>query len=120
MNGENINTLVNTSLDEPTGLAIDYYMENRIYWCDEKMNLIETIKPDGTDRRKIRHNLMLNPYKIDIFESHIYWLLRSTGTVGRVDKFGRGAVFNFAQGLDYADDLKVFHKHKYPSGGLLN
>ena len=118
MNGENLNVLVNTRLDEPTGLAIDYFMDNRIYWCDEKLNLIETIKPDGTDRRQIRHNLMNNPYKIDIFESHIYWLLRSAGTVGRIDKFGRGAVLNYVQGLDNAEDLKVFHKHKYPTQGL--
>ena len=83
------------------------------------MNLIETIKPDGTDRRQIRHNLMNNPYKIDIFESHIYWLLRSAGSIGRIDKFGRGAVLNYVQGLDYAEDVKVFHKHKYPNRGLL-
>ena len=116
MNGENINVLVNSSLDEPTGLAIDYYMGNRIYWCDEKMSLIETIKPDGTDRRQIRHNLMHSPYKIDIFESHIYWLLRETGGVGRMDKFGRGAVFNYAQGLDLVEDIKIFHQLKYPTG----
>jgi hypothetical protein len=117
MNGDDIQVLVNSSIDEPSGLAIDYQMGNRIYWCDEKLSLVETIKPDGSDRRQIRHNLMHNPFKIDVFESHIYWLSRSTGSISKVDKFGRGAIANFVNGLDMVDDIKIFHKYKYPTKG---
>ena len=50
MNGENRTVLVSTRLGNPTGLTIDYWMGDRIYWCDNKENIIESIWPDGTDR----------------------------------------------------------------------
>lgn len=50
MNGANRSVLVNTRLGSPTGLTIDYYMDHRIYWCDSKENVVESMKPDGTDR----------------------------------------------------------------------
>jgi len=50
MTGANRSVLVNTKLGNPTGLAIDYYMDHRIYWCDSKENIIESMKPDGTNR----------------------------------------------------------------------
>ena len=51
MNGENRTTLVSTRLVYPSSISIDHYMYNRIYWCDYKQNLIESMKPDGTDRK---------------------------------------------------------------------
>ena len=50
MNGENRTVLVNSRLGKPTGITIDYWMGDRIYWCDNKENLIESMKPDGSDR----------------------------------------------------------------------
>ena len=50
MNGVNRTTLISSRLGNPTSLSIDFYMDDRIYWCDSKENLIESMKPDGTDR----------------------------------------------------------------------
>lgn len=50
MTGANRAVLVSTNLRSPTGLAVDYYMSHRIFWCDSKENVIESMKPDGTDR----------------------------------------------------------------------
>jgi hypothetical protein len=50
MTGENRVTLVSARLGQPTGLAIDYQMNHRVYWCDSKENVIESMKYDGTDR----------------------------------------------------------------------
>lgn len=115
MNGENIKVLVNTSLDQPTGIAVDYQMNGRLYWCDEKTSSIETVKIDGSDRHIFHHNLLHNPYRLDIFENHIYWLTRMDGSVSKVDKFGRGAVTRLIEHLDLVDDIKVYHKYKYPA-----
>lgn len=114
MNGQNIQVLVNTNLGSPAGLAIDYYMNNRIFWCDQRTNHIETVKFDGSDRAKIEHAGLVSPFKIDVFENHVYWLSREYGLVNKVDKFGRGGLIKLVDGLDLTSDLKVFHSLKAP------
>lgn len=52
MDGQHREVLVKEEdLGWPTGLALDYLNGNRIYWCDSKENIIESMKPDGTDRQ---------------------------------------------------------------------
>lgn len=50
MNGEHREELVSTRLGRPTGLAIDDHMNDRVFWCDSKENLIESMNADGSDR----------------------------------------------------------------------
>jgi len=50
MTGEQRRTLVSERLLRPTGLAIDYYKDHRVYWADSKLNVIESVNYDGTDR----------------------------------------------------------------------
>ena len=50
MNGNNRTVLVNTRLGNPTGLVVDHSMDSRIYWCDSKENVIESMNPDGSNR----------------------------------------------------------------------
>jgi hypothetical protein len=114
MNGENPKVLVDTQLDSPSGLTIDYYM-NRIFWCDSKTGVVESIKQDGSDRVKISHRGLRNPFKIDSFENHIYWMSKDLGSINKVDKFGRGAIIELVNGLDLIEDIKVFHSFKVPT-----
>lgn len=54
MDGQHREVLVNEEeLGWPTGLVVDYLNGNRIYWCDAKENIIESIKPDGSERKII-------------------------------------------------------------------
>lgn len=54
MDGQHREVLVKEEdLGWPTGLALDYLNGNRIYWCDSKENIIESMKPDGTDRNTV-------------------------------------------------------------------
>ena len=50
MTGDNRTVLISERLGNPTGLTIDHYMAGRVYWCDSKENIIESMNPDGTDR----------------------------------------------------------------------
>ena len=50
MDGQHREVLVSKRLGRPTGLTIDDHMADRVFWCDDKENLIESMKPDGTDR----------------------------------------------------------------------
>jgi len=53
MTGEDRRTLVSERLLRPTGLAIDYYKNHRVFWCDGKLNVIESVNYDGSDRAVI-------------------------------------------------------------------
>ena len=117
LNGENVKLLVKDNLDSPDGLAIDFFMENRLFWTDHKMNRIESIKFDGSDRVNVMHVGLDMPYRIDIFENHVYWLSKDVGSINKVDKFGRGAFIKLSERLELADDVKVFHSYKVPNNG---
>jgi low density lipoprotein-related protein 2 len=119
MNGENSKVLVDHDLDMPSGLTIDYHMNHRVFWCDERTGAIETMNFDGSDRHRIEQFHIRNPYKIDIFEGDLYWLSRRDGHVRKMDKFGRGAITTLAANLNLIEDVKVYHKFKYQSNGRL-
>ena len=53
MDGQHRQVLLDEDLGWPTGLALDYLNGDRIYWCDSKENIIESMKPDGTERKII-------------------------------------------------------------------
>lgn len=54
MDGQQRMVLVSDQgLGWPTGLAVDFVNGNRIYWCDSKENIIESMKHDGTDRKTV-------------------------------------------------------------------
>lgn len=55
MDGQQRQTLVSEDLGWPTGLSIDYLNNDRIYWSDSKENIIESMRPDGTDRTIVLH-----------------------------------------------------------------
>ena len=114
MNGEDINTLVNDNLDTPSGLAIDFMMNNRLYWTDTKLNTIESINIDGSDRMKITHFSIVQPYKLDVFENNVYWASKELGSIYKIDKFGRGSVTKIISGMNLIQDLKIFHPIKIP------
>ncbi|KAL7385074.1 hypothetical protein ABVT39_014795 [Epinephelus coioides] len=91
MDGQHREVLVREEdLGWPTGLALDYLNGNRIYWCDSKENIIESMKPDGTDRNIVISGDIGHPYSLDVFEGHVYWTTKDKGEVWKTNKFGRG------------------------------
>jgi len=53
MDGQNMSVLV-SNLEWPNSMSIDY-PNNRLYWVDIKLMLVESIRLDGTDRRVSIH-----------------------------------------------------------------
>ena len=66
MDGSNAKVIVADRLGHPTGLAIDFYQNGRLYWADSKGNVIESANFDGSDRRiilsKSRNILNIFPF----------------------------------------------------------
>ncbi len=50
MDGTHISTFVSERLVQPSGISVDNYMSNRVFWCDEKLGHIESANFDGSDR----------------------------------------------------------------------
>lgn len=53
MTGDERRSLVIERLLRPTGLTVDYYKNHRIFWCDSKLNVIESVNYDGSDRAMV-------------------------------------------------------------------
>ncbi|XP_058520574.1 low-density lipoprotein receptor-related protein 2 [Ochotona princeps] len=112
MNGEHRSVLVSQDLGWPTGLSIDYWNNDQIYWSDMKEDIIETIKYDGSDRRIISQGVV-KPYSLDIFEDQLYWVAKENGEVWKQDKFGKGEKEKMLVVNPWLTQVRVFHQLRY-------
>lgn len=113
MDGTNRKIIVNDKLGFPSGITIDYENNDRLYWCDTKLNTIETANKDGSDRYTILHEGILHPFSIDIFEDHIYWVTRDTNEIYKQSKFAHGVKVLVKRSLEHTNDVKLYHDKKY-------
>jgi len=72
LDGDNRIDLVTEGLEWPNGLAVDQ-IENRVYWADSKLDKIETVKIDGSDRREILTTHSIHPFSLAVYEDSLYW-----------------------------------------------
>lgn len=105
--------IVNEKLGYPAGLVIDYEAGDRLYWCDTKLNTIESAKPDGSDRVIVIQGELHNPVSLDLFEDQLYWITRETGEIYKQDKFGRGVKVRVKRAIEQVTDIKIYHEKKY-------
>ncbi|XP_045450693.1 low-density lipoprotein receptor-related protein 2 [Melitaea cinxia] len=116
MDGSKRRPLITENVRHPTGLAIDLAMDHTIYWADTKLNTIEMMKHDGTNRKVIlKGDFLKHPLSLDVFESSLYWVTRDTGELVRQDKFGRGVPFVISKDLVNPSAVKVYHPLRYNS-----
>lgn len=103
MDGSKRWTLTSSAMRSPCGLTIDFnHMERRIYFADTKLNRIESIRPDGSDRTLVisgTENLVNQPISLDLFGDSVYWVNRINGDLVSRDKYGRGVSVALAKGL---------------------
>uniref|UniRef100_A0A3Q2Q3X8 Low-density lipoprotein receptor-related protein 2 n=1 Tax=Fundulus heteroclitus TaxID=8078 RepID=A0A3Q2Q3X8_FUNHE len=114
MDGQHREVLVKEEdLGWPTGLALDYVNENRIYWCDSKENIIESMKPDGTDRKIVISGDIGNPYSLDVFEGHVYWTTKEKGEVWKTNKFGEGNKVKVLTINPWLTQVRIYQEHRH-------
>ncbi|XP_006872431.1 PREDICTED: nidogen-2 [Chrysochloris asiatica] len=67
-------TIINTGLISPEGLAIDH-VRRTMYWTDSGLDKIESAKLDGSERRVLFHTDLVNPRAIavDPIRGNLYW-----------------------------------------------
>ncbi|XP_078621857.1 low-density lipoprotein receptor-related protein 2-like isoform X1 [Branchiostoma floridae x Branchiostoma japonicum] len=113
LNGEQRRVVVGTQLGWPTGLTIDFTNNHRVYWCDAKENVIESINWDGTDRQMVLSGGLENPFRLDVFEGELFWTTQTTGNIYHQDKFGRGVKVLLQSGINLPTDIKIHQKLRY-------
>lgn len=114
MDGLKRRPLITEQIRHPAGLTIDYPQDGKIYWVDTKLNTIESMKQDGSQRKVIiRGEQLRHPVSLDVFESNLYWVTRDTGELVRQDKFGRGVQVVIQRNLLNPSDIKVYHEARY-------
>lgn len=86
MDGKSQKALVSTNIHWPNGLALDW-QNNRLYWVDAKLKLIESCKLDGSDRRSVIQSVSKHPYGIAVFLDKLYWSDWDSKTIQSCDKF---------------------------------
>uniref|UniRef100_A0A452UFN5 Nidogen 2 n=1 Tax=Ursus maritimus TaxID=29073 RepID=A0A452UFN5_URSMA len=67
-------TIVNSGLISPEGLAIDHFRRT-MYWTDSGLDKIERARLDGSERKALFHTDLVNPRAIavDPIRGNLYW-----------------------------------------------
>ena len=111
MEGRNLSTLVQNKLKWPIGLALDAPAK-RLYWCDSKLRLVESVSLDGRDRHVVRQFADSDmPTKIALHENFLYVTVQS-GKLYRLNKFGQGPLTVLAHGLRRPVGLAVYQQQQ--------
>ncbi|KAF2897473.1 hypothetical protein ILUMI_08703 [Ignelater luminosus] len=114
MDGSKRQPLITENIRHPAGLAVDYTMDHALYWVDTKLNTIESVKRDGSNRKTIAKGEMLkHPISLDVFESNLFWVTKDSGEIVRQDKFGRGVPVVIQGDLVNPSGVKVYHNLRY-------
>ena len=118
LDGTHRKIVIGDKLETPTGIAIDYNGQHRIYFSDPKANSIESCRTDGSDRVMVLKGELFHPISLDIFEDQVYWVTRDSGEIYRQDKFGRGVKVRVRRSLEHATDVKIYQDKKYNTSGM--
>jgi hypothetical protein len=79
--GSAASTLVNTAsqVKGPNGVE---FVAGRIWWPDQQLGLIGSVKADGSDFMSYAAS---NPYDIDVYGNKLYWTSLNTGQIKTID-----------------------------------
>ncbi|CDW53518.1 Low-density lipoprotein receptor-related protein [Trichuris trichiura] len=112
LNGKDHKTLVSTMIFEPRSITIDYAKKHRIYWASPKLNRIESILPDGTDRVIISSDAH-EVFHLDLFENWLYWASKNGYEIYVQDKFGVHGKRLLKSSTRYVTAVRIYQALKY-------
>lgn len=111
MDGSNRSTLVSTHLHFPNGLAIDY-AGNRLYFVDSGTKTMESINLDGSVRRVVIDEGLVNPFGIDVYDQKVYWTDMKTSNVESANKNNGKDRQVLIANVSELMDVRVFHRDR--------
>ena len=72
LDGSHRITLVNTSVAWPNGITIDFH-EQKLYWVDAKLDKIEIMNLDGSNRRVILDQKLPHVFGFTVLGDRLFW-----------------------------------------------
>merc|ERR1712136_463523 len=112
MDGNDIRP-VGVAVDYPSGLAIDFFHEDRVYVCDQKGDFIKSFHHfDWVEKYVVRGGIG-SPTGLDVFENSVYWTSADDNMVYRIDKFGRGVKTKVQNGFQQPTNVKAYSPGRY-------
>ena len=72
LDGSHRITLVNISVAWPKGITIDF-QEQKLYWVDAKLEKIEIMNLDGSNRRVILANKLTHVFGFTVLGDRLFW-----------------------------------------------
>ncbi|KAF0300268.1 Prolow-density lipoprotein receptor-related protein 1 [Amphibalanus amphitrite] len=100
----------------PNGLSLDYEAR-RVYWADAKLDSVQTIRYDGTDRRVVLkdHSYLEHPFAVTVFGNDVYWTDWRTNSVVRANKWNGSDVDSVQMTITQPFDVKILHSSRQPA-----
>ena len=89
MDGRARTVVIDTDLDHPWGVTIDY-SDNRLYWVDAGLDKIEYSNLDGTNRITMEIGV-IDPFAVTIENNLLFWTETGNVSIFTTHKlFGKG------------------------------
>ncbi|KAM6903050.1 uncharacterized protein FYW49_016557 [Xenentodon cancila] len=85
MDGSKTRVVVSRSLSWPVSLAFDF-IDNRVYWADEKLRCIGSASLDGDDIKILQLPETPSPFSVAVFNDRVFWSDTKRRTVRSADK----------------------------------
>jgi hypothetical protein len=122
MDGTSRVAIINSNIQWPNGLAIDY-LDRRVFWADAKLKMISSCNYDGSDRLVVLSSWgsLRHPFSLAVFEEKVYWTDWDTEGIHYVNKYtgenSNGSVL--LERLSGPMTIRVFQEQNQPRGKLL-
>lgn len=85
-NGYKIESIIKTNIKVPNGIAIDQKLR-KLYWCDAKLDKIESCDMDGTHRVVLLSAAPQHPFALAIWDNYVFWTDWLVRGVFKADKY---------------------------------
>uniref|UniRef100_A0A8C2DL15 Low density lipoprotein receptor-related protein 2a n=1 Tax=Cyprinus carpio TaxID=7962 RepID=A0A8C2DL15_CYPCA len=107
--GSHAQSIVNTTLGWPNGLAIDW-SAMRLYWVDAFFDKIEHSNFDGQNRLSLdRITQISHPFGLTVFGGYVYFTDWRLGGIVRVRKTDGGEMMIIRRGISHIMHVKSFN-----------
>lgn len=119
MDGQHRETLIDTDVVWPNGLANDY-AANHLYWADARLSKIERVDLTTRQRKEIVKETAANPFSLSLFENRLFWSDWSGSDIRTCEKTRGDRVGNNTRIILQADNvygIHIYHPSIYARQG---
>lgn len=111
MDGSMRKQIITQNIIWPNGLAIDH-TQNRIYWADGGLKLIEYANFDGSGRKTLIGTDLPHPFGLELFGNYIYWTDWEELTIQSANKNTGEERTELGSNYTGLMDVRVFHRNR--------